>query len=524
MPVKKALKYISLLLVFTLLAVGTTYVLIQRANGEPLFTPKIDRENEEIVPEAGIDLNGFYDQNHLVFTEITEPLGEDREFTYPQISGLVNKDVEAAVNAAIAAEAEALKQHFSDKGTAVRYATYTIYANFSNVLSIGLFAGDETYDYTNRYMNFNLNDGSLLRVEDLFGVQADLLGLVRGAFYESLTTSNLTDEYWETAQSPDENELYEVVMGYMAGEKEFFFTPTEICFSYGDYVARVDMVKHAADITVYHKYLSEESLFERDDIGYKNIFTCVHIPEGFQVREFGFAGDNVWYDFGLSELYFADGTPQETIDGITAYADTMMEIIRAEVEGIIQGAVNTPDTMYIYMANPSLQPHIRSDYSEDGGWQATAVSKAVAYGKHVKIYTMPKALFDSKYRQLMIELYRKEPYYLLYEGLDNLIDNDVQRKRDDSEAMYRWDTGEEITAETLFAADYDADTYIRSYAIDELVQYHGYTLEDAQLLTEALWYELTGGGLQVNIPAWEDDRFLWLSLDQFAPGRLTIFD
>ena len=32
------------------------------------------------------------------------------------------------------------------------------------------------------------------------------------------------------------------------------------------------------------------------------------------------------------------------------------------------------------------------------------------------------------------------------------------------------------------------------------------------------------GGLQVNIPALEDDRFLWLPLDQFAPSRLTIFD
>ena len=160
---KNAMKYIALLLVFTLLAVGTTYVLIQRTLGEPLIRPKVDLPYEEIVPEAGIDLNGFYDQNHLEFTEITEPLGEDREFTYPQISGLVNKDVEAAVNAAIAAEAEAMKQFFADKGTAINYMTYNVYANFSNVLSIGLFAGDEEYDFINRYLNINLNDGSLLR-------------------------------------------------------------------------------------------------------------------------------------------------------------------------------------------------------------------------------------------------------------------------------------------------------------------------------------------------------------------------
>ena len=198
--------------------------------------------------------------------------------------------------------------------------------------------------------------------------------------------------------------------------------------------------------------------------------------------------------------------------------------MRAEIESIRQEAEATPDTMYIYMANPSAQPHIRTDYSDGDGWQASAVSKAVAYSKHSKLYTLPKALFDSKYRQLMIELYRKEPYYLLYEGLDNLIDNDVQRKRDDSEGLYRWDTGEEVTIDTLFAEDYDADYYIRSYAIDELVQYHGYSAEEADLMTQALWYELEGSGLRIHIPAWEDDRFLWLHLDQFAPGRLTIFD
>ena len=519
-------KLIAFLLVFAMLAVGFTYVQIQRTLGEPLIKPKIDLPYEEVIPEAGIDLNGFYDQNHIEFIEVTEQLGEDVEFTYPQISGLRNKDVEAAVNAAIVAEAEALKQSFADKGTAIRYMTYHVYANFSNVLSIGFFAGDESYDYRNRYVNFNLNDGSQLRVEDLFGAQADLLGLVRSAFYESLTTSNLTDEYWESAQSPDENELYDVVMGYMAEEnKPFFFTPTEICFVYGkDYAAHVDMAEHAADITVYHKFLSQESLFEREDIGYQNMFTCANIPEGYHVREFGFAGENVWYDFGFHELYFADGTPQGAVDDITAYADAMAESIRGEIDDMIQEAEANPDTMYVYMANPSMQPHIRTDYSDEDGWQATAVSKAVTYGKHSKVYTMPKALFDSKYRQLMIEMYREEPHYLLYEGMDNLIDNDVQRRRDDSEGMYRWDTGERLEADSIFAEGYDYPAFIKAYAADELVRYHGFTPEDAETAAQSLQYELVGGGLQVIVPNWGEERLLWVPLEQFAPSRLTIFD
>ena len=134
-------KLIAFLLVFAMLAVGFTYVQIQRTLGEPLIKPKIDLPYEEVIPEAGIDLNGFYDQNHIEFIEVTEQLGEDVEFTYPQISGLRNKDVEAAVNAAIVAEAEGLKQSFADKGTAIRYMTYHVYANFSNVLSIGFLPG-----------------------------------------------------------------------------------------------------------------------------------------------------------------------------------------------------------------------------------------------------------------------------------------------------------------------------------------------------------------------------------------------
>ncbi|MBQ3258025.1 MAG: hypothetical protein IJA67_11525 [Oscillospiraceae bacterium] len=520
---KKAMKYIALLTVFTVLAVGTTYVLIQRSLGEPLIRPKVDLPYEEIVPEAGIDLNGFYDQNDLVFTEITEELGEEKWLKYLQIDGLKNGDVEAAVNAAIAAEARSLVDYYGAER--INYVNCNLCANFSNVLSIGFYAGDVEYNYTNRYLNFNLNDGSLLRLEDLFGVQADLLGMVRSGFYESLTTFNFTDDYWETAQSPDENMLYRVVTDYMASDnKKFFFTPMEIFFCYGeDYTAHVDMAEHAEDITVYHKYLSEESLFERDDIGYKGIFNCVHIPEGHEVREFGFAADNFWYDFGFGGLYLMDNAPQEAVDGLNAYVDARLAEMRGEIEAIGQEAAANPDTMYIFMAEPSFQPHFRTDYDGEG-WGYSAFSKAVAYSGHTKLYTMPKTLFDSKYRALMVEMYRENPYYILFEGIDHLIGDDVQHTRDDSEGLYRWDTGEEVTAATLFAEDYDDFAFVRSYAIDELVRYHGYSLEEARLLTEAIWYEIEGGGLHIGIPAWGEERFLWLSLDQFAPSRLTIFE
>ena len=520
---KKAIKYISLLLVFALVAVGTTYVLIQRATGAPLVDLSED-EQPEIIPEAGIDLNGFYDQNHLVFTEITEELGEEKTVKYLQIDGLKDADVEAAVNAAIAGEAQALVDYYGAER--INYVSCNLCANFSNVLSIGFYAGDVEYNYTNRYLNFNLNDGSLLGVEDLFGVQADLLGLVRGAFYEALTPYNYNDAVGETAQSPDENQLYKVVTNYMAAEeKKFFFTPTEIYFVYGeDCTARVDMAEHAEDITVYHKFLSEESLFERDDIGYKNIFNCVHIPVAYDVREFGFAEENFWYDLAFSGPYFPDGTAQEDMDGVNAFAEQKLDEVRSEIEAIRQQAIANPDTMYIYFAEPYVNPINQRDYSDEEGWQVTYFSKAAEYGVHPRFYTMPKALFESKYRQLMIELYREKPHYIMTDGMDLIVGDDVQRQRDDSDALYRWDTGKLVEIGELFTADYDYDTRIRAYAVNELVQYYGYNVEEAEQETASMWYELGGAGLRLYVPQWSDEQYIWLPLDAIPPSRMTIYE
>ena len=524
MPVKKAIGYIALLLVFTLLAVGTTYVLIQRSLGEPLIQPTVDGSKDEVIPEAGIDLNGFYDQNDLVFTEVTEELGEEKTVKYIQIDGLKNADVEAAVNAAIAAQAQALVDYYGAER--INYVNCNLCASFSNVLSIGFYAGDVEYNYTNRYLNFNLNDGSLLAVEDLFGVQADLLGLVRSAFYEELAGYNVDAVNWEAPRSPDENELYRTVTGYMGQEdKKFFFTPTEIYFVYGDdCTARVDMAEHAADITVYHKYLSEESLFERDDIGYKNIFTCVHIPEGYDVREFGFAEENFWFDFAYDGVYFPDGTAQEDIDGVTAFGEQKLDEVRSQIEAMRQEAIANPDTMYIFMAEPYVNPITQSDYSDEDGWRVTYFSKAAEYGVHPRIYTMPKELFDSKYRQRMIELYRDSPHYVLMDGMDLIVGDDVQRQRDDNDALYRWDTGELVEIGELFTADYDYDTRIHAYAVYELVQYYGYDEQEAEQETASMWYELAGAGLRLHVPQWSVEQYIWLPLDAIPPSRMTIYE
>ena len=520
MLVKRALKYIVLLLVFALLAVGTTYACIQRTLGEPLLPQK--EEAVEIIPEAGIDLNGTYDQNHLEFMEVVEIIGE-AELTYPQIDGLKNAEVETLVNDTISATAENLKQGILNRGTNISYMTYQVYGSFSNVLSIVLFISDEGYEnHETAYLNFNLNDGSRLQLEDLFGAQADLLGIVRSAYYRNLTTNNLTAEYWESLQSPDEQLLYKTVTGYMAeSEKAFFFTPTDIHLVGDVYSASVHMQEHADDITVYHKYLSAESLFERDDVGINDVFTCAEMPQGYDHRSIGYLEENFFYDIGLSEFYMSDYVSEEMQGQCLAFVEGRMAALMDEVQQVRQLAKENPDQMYVLFICPYGNIYSHSEYV-DGYWQGTA-SYAVSFNELCKLYEMPKALYDSKYHARLVEAYRNNPYYVLMGGLENAIDDDVQRTVREGEKLYRYDSGEELTLDTLFVEGFDYAAAVYDYTVNHLVRYDGYAYEDAEIAAQGLSYKLAGSGLQITVPNEMMDDYIWLSLDEFDPSALTIW-
>lgn len=516
---KSIYKWIAFLLVFTLLAVGFTYVCIRRSLGEPLLPHK--EEVVEIVPEAGIDMNGTYDQNDLILLEVEETEGDAR-LTYLQIDGLKNAEVEGAVNAALLAEADALKAHFSENGAAINYMTYQVYGNFSNVLSVGLFAGDVNYQYESRYLSFDLNDGSLLQLEDLFGAQADLTGIVRAAFYEAVTRGTLTDYYWEELQSPDEQEVYEVVKYYLAGERSFFFTPTEIYFIYDTYNSHISMLSYAEDITVYHKYISEESLFERDDIGFENIFTCAEIPEGYDRRVFGYLEENLWYDIGVSQPYFGSHVDEAMQQQVLGFVDGKYAECMEEVEALRKLAQENPHQMYILFVNPYFNIYSSSEYV-DGFWENTP-SKAVSYMEYYKLYTMPKSLYDSKYHDRLVAEYRNSPHYVVLSGMENAIDNDVSETKHEIEELYRYDTGELLSVESLFVDGYDYEKAIHDYVIDHLVRYDGYLRDDAPEVAENMKYTLAGEGLRIKVPALQIGGEIWMALSEFDSGVLKIFE
>ena len=136
---------------------------------------------------------------------------------------------------------------------------------------------------------------------------------------------------------------------------------------------------------------------------------------------------------------------------------------------------------------------------------------------------MPKALFDSKYLDLLIAEYRENPYYILMGGLDYVIDESVIRTARETDRLYRYDTGEELTVETLFPQGYDLDTVVRNYAVEEMVNYYSYTLEEAQLQAQGLYYALEGVGLRIVVPHMGEENYLWMPLNNFDASLLNVW-
>lgn len=508
-------KLMAFLLCFTVLAVGVTYGCIQ-------YTLRAPAQEEPTI-EMGIDLNGFYDENDLVIISVSLHIG-DNGGSYPQIDGLKNAEVQDTINEMIRGETERLQQNYVDLGTNISYLSWYASANFANVLSIGMYSGDDAMHYEQVYLNFNLNDGSLLRLEELFGTQADLQEIVRTAFYDAVTFGNMANTYWQEINYPDEQEFYKTVKGYLESEnKRFAFAPAEIYLYYGDYTATVSMIDYAEDIVVYSKYLSEESLFENDGIGYDGMFTCADSPAGYEKREFGFAADNFWYDIALPELHVDENIPADYQHKFRQFYEDLYASLLAEVDTVHAAATADSNKAYILLANPNA--YLYQDSVETAvGWEVYT-SCAAEVNENYSLYEMPMDLYESKYRQELVGLYRTGTYSMFFSGLDEYIDgSEVQVTKRNSYKLYNYETGAPITLADLFVDGYDYMDAIRRNKKYALASDYGYTLESAELALQGAWCEIEGTDIRVYLPEWGTEQYLTMSLRDFPRTALRIFE
>jgi len=490
--------------VFTLGAVGVTYLSIQRANEERA--------------EIGIDLYGTYDQNDLLVNDLVE-MHHGVEVKIPVIEGLKDTKIQDKVNADMYERVQKVLTGYPQ----LNYANYYARANFANVISISFHVGSDNH-YEQIYMNYNLVDGERLKLEDLFMKDTDLTEIVRSSFYKTMVLNNRFGEEDSRVASPNENELYRVVKGYLSEEdKVFAFSPSEISFYYGDDMASVKMVDIAEQVALYSKFLTEKSLYTRDDIGYKNLFTCANGSyDIFERIEYGNLEDNFWYDITI----WRDSQPEEVDAEKWNPFEEFKKRIYGEVEAKVaeyrEIAKKNPEKFYILLAKPTVNMYSDSKY-ENRQWNYTYSDLATVY-RNIQVFEMPMEVYEKVYRDKLIDTYRYE-YFEMRGGayLDTDAEDGAIVTWLNEQEIYNYITVEEITAvEDIFYEDSGYLDVIKQKTLDRLIEKYGYSQDEAEKLVETINYELDGTQVNVTIPTL-DDFMVILYFNNFDVSMMKIF-
>lgn len=507
---KKLLKGLAVFLcAFTMLSGIITYVLILNTSNQ---ANEVYSEKEQ-----GIDLYGTYDQNDLIINDLVEKYN-GVEIKIPKLEGLKDKSIQDKVNQDIYNRAYETIKKYHD----ITYADYYAYSNFANVISIGFFTATDT-ENEQIYFNYNLKDGERLKLEDIFIKDADITGIVRSAFYEELAKRN-----WYGSEnsmvSIDENEIYKVVKGYMSSEDKIFsFTPSQVYFYYNDYMAAIKMIDFAESVAIYNKYLTEESLYTKDDIGFKNIFTCATSSyEGFEKIEYGYLEDNFWYDISVFKGYM----PQEFDDIKSKHFESFKVNIYNEVYEKIKEyreiAKQNPNNFYILFSKPNVNVYSNSNY-EKGKWNYTYSNMAIT-NKNIQIFEMPISVYENVYKDKLIDTYRYE-YFVMRGGayLDTEAKDGATIKLLDERKLYNYITGEEIKEVTdVFFEESAYIEVIRQKTKESLIEKYNYLDVEVEELLEDINYELDGEQINVTISGVEDFmRIIYFS--EFDVSMMKIF-
>ncbi len=396
---------------------------------------EIPSSESESIPkpvsqEQPIDLNGTYDENDLRIITIREEYA-GVTLQLPQIDGLTDKQVQAEINRDMIARIEPVYRAMSG----LEDVSYNTMANFANVLSIEVYvSGNEEYKPV--YLNYNLVDGSRLKFEDLFLSEVDTLEVVRNAFRATLIKEMMEGGY-------DENTLFKMVKNYCKDEdKAFLFTPGDIILFYKNYAAPVKMLDMPEKIGIYSRFLTEESIFVRDDIGDKGLFTCMeNHGEIFGIWEYGLLEDNLWCDFTAHRNYQTEELDESHAAKYTAFREKMIEDMRQEIENYREIAKQNPTRFYIVTIRPTISIESESEWI-DGEW-VYRLTDHVYIDNRIQCFEMSPETYEGVYRAKLLEAYRSEYLGLqggIYiEATDDVVYTDKQETGD-----YNYMTGEKL--------------------------------------------------------------------------------
>ena len=435
---------IIFVLIFSILCIITTSLLIVYQNID--IEEKSEESGQETSKEniekdfSGIDLKGRYNQNDLIIEEksITQ---EKIEIRYLQIRGLKNKTVEEKINKEIQQIAlNCYKEEIKDLNEVININVSMWEAsNFANTISFELTYvakiddDDDGFYQGYKGINYDLNTGEKITFDKIFISDVPIENVLRQGIYYALlanrTEDSLAGELIVSHYENIEDEVIDVMNLYKNGKiKEFSYTPLHINLYYKDnQIITLNMKDFAEYIAIYSRYLTEELLFETDNIGIKNIYTLT--------RRF----NNVYYytNYQNEENYFIDISIDFQSADTDEFAKKLIKDkivdIEKEIEKVKQNVSQDPNKFYI------LNYHI-SVYT---GEESSMNMKLTNCSERGNTYLMTVEEFENNIEPIIIDYNRQDengglPDYIY--DFSEILDIEPQ----DTVEYYNPETGEKI--------------------------------------------------------------------------------
>lgn len=432
-------KLVVLLSSFIVIAVMITTALIM-TNKAGSFTDvssgeEKNKSNHEMV--IGTKKNQKYNQNDLKII-YQDTNYEGLEYKTLRINGLKNKEIENKINKELEEiEDEIRKKLVSASGEQENaYLSSNVNANYSNILSVTFYGSKSDSKYVpqiniEKFLNYDLTTGNKIKLEDLFlpGTDIDLYAqndIYKQKLHDSFSKKNIffNPDYWQSGElqyvldEVDEIDFIKQYNKYKNSKKDFYLTTTGIGISYskdgnyGDvYIKYMDCLDN---LVVYTKFLTKESIFERDDIGLKDLYVCSSVVDQndqsvYLIKDLATnlridARINVWTSEEYNELEFFKNT----------LAKLKAELIEKKEE-YIKIANENKDKYYfvgiVYDINRYYPKTLLSSYGEEKDIEE---DKFIVYEQE-KTYSVSMQDFSNWFEDKLIQNYTGNRYTLDYQ-------------------------------------------------------------------------------------------------------------
>lgn len=444
-------KIIFGLIAFGIVCFAATGVLIYKHN-EEILAKDNNQENKsngnKEEQEKTLDLNGTYNENDIIISENAE-IFNSVEIQIPQISGLKNKAIETKVNNSIREKIYSSLKEYSD----IEYMSFYTNANFSNVLSIICTCGLKD-DWKEIYLNYELINGEELKLDDLLSKNTDIYTVVRKAFYRAAAGSAVRNEdieepkydpttntwyiyryEWNTSTESsekkkvefviDEDEVAQNIANFInSSRKDFFFSSQGVYLKTYNYF--VNFTDIADNIVIYDKYLTDESLYERDDIGLKNLFTCAFSCSNVvKYQDYKMLGDNLFYDVAIKE---SDTVIWNRINA-AGVNEKMCELLKKKsykkLEEYKELASKNPDKFYVVIIRPLVSILDFENNAENTYFINTQLDIKLAENQESKEVNMKQ--IKEQYRYPNVSFYDSAgDYYYDYNNPAKIVSEPVE--------------------------------------------------------------------------------------------------